>query len=210
MTRIRTLAATSALALVAGTLSAQAQGLSFSGGVTLTSNYMSRGVTQSNNRPALQFYAEGEAAGLYLGVFGSTVRLAPDEFEFDLYGGYRFSVGAASFDLGYARYLYDSTGNCCGEFYALAEMDLAPGTLFGGIYVDGARGHTLNDVHLGVSYDFGQGFSSSLTAGRGPGGARYGILGVGYAVNDNLSVEAGYHITNQQRNQLVVSAGFNF
>jgi len=210
MTRLRTLTATATLALCAGTLSAQAQGLSFSGGATLTSNYMSRGVTQSANRPALQFYGEVESSGFYAGIWASTVRLAPDDLEVDIYGGYRFSVGAASFDLGYARYLYDSTGNCCGEFYALAEIDLAPATVFGGFYVDSARVRTLNDIHLGVRYDFGQGFTTSLTAGRAAGGVRYGIVGMGYSFNDNFSVEAGYHLTNQQRNQVVVSTSFNF
>ena len=213
MTSYQTLAASAAIALCAGTLSAQAQNLTFSGGVSLTSNYMSRGVTQSENRPALQFYGEVEASGFYAGVWGSTVRFpAPetDAVELDLYAGYRFSVGAASFDVGYARYYYDDSGNCCGEFYGLFEIDADPATVFGGIHVDGARGNTLNDIHLGVSYGFAERYTTSLTAGRAAGGVRYGVLGLGYSFNDNFSVEAAYHVTNAQRNQLVVSASFDF
>lgn len=210
MTGIRIFAATSALALCVGTLGAQAQGLSFSGGATVTSNYMSRGATLSDNRPALQAFAEAEVSGLYFGAFASTVRLAPDSSEFSLYGGYRFSVEAASFDLGYARYLYNSSGDCCGELYALFEVDLAPATLFGGVYLDSARLRRVNDLHLGVSYGFGDGFSTSLTAGRAAGGIRYGILGLGYQINDLIGVEAAYHTTNAQRDQVVVSATASF
>jgi uncharacterized protein (TIGR02001 family) len=206
---LRTTAIAAAVALVAGSLSAQAQELSFSYGGTITSNYMSRGVTQSNNRPALQFYSEIETSGFYAGAWASTVRLAPDSVEVDLYAGYRFSVGAASFDLGYARYFYNRTGNCCGEVYASFEVESGSSTFSGGLAYDpGAR--VLADVNLGVSYDFGNQVSASAMAGRTPGGGRYGVVGVGYEISDNFGVEAAYHLTNAQRNQLVVSLNFNF
>lgn len=201
-------------AALAGVLSlltapALAQGLSFSGSVGITSNYMSRGVTQSDNRPALQFGFEGEASGFYAGIWGSTVRLAPDDIEVDLYAGYRFSVGAASFDVGYARYFYDSTGNCCGEVYGLFEVAADPVTVFGGVYYD-PRLRSTNDVHLGVRYGFMDRFEASAQVGRAAGGVNYGVVGLGYQLNDSVGFDAGYHITNAQRNQFVVSTRIGF
>ncbi len=211
MTNLRILAASAAL--LSGTAIAApalAQGLSFSAGAAVTSNYMSRGATQSNNRAVLQFYGEVEASGFYAGVWASTVRLAPDDLEVDLYAGYRFSVGSASFDIGYARYWYDSTGDCCGELYGLVEYEVDRTTVFAGIYLDGARLRSVNDLHIGVSYQFTDKIGTSLTVGRASGGARYGILGVSYAFTDNVSMEMSYHATNQQRDQLVLSASFDF
>lgn len=208
MQKLRLATAAAALALLSAP--AFAQSLSFSGGLTLTSNYMSRGVTQSDDRPALQGYVELDANGFYAGLFASTVRLAPDNLEVDLYAGYRWSVNNASFDVGYARYWYDDSGDCCGEIYALFELDASPASFFGGLYYDPDNGGSLNDIHLGVGYSFAANWSVSATAGRTPAGGRYGILGVDYTFNDNFSVGAAYHITNQQDDQFVVSVNYNF
>jgi uncharacterized protein (TIGR02001 family) len=189
---------------------ALAQGLSFSGGMTVTSNYMSRGITQSMNRPALQFWGEVENSGFYAGVWASSVRLAPDQVEVDLYAGYRFSVGAASFDIGYARYLYDRTGDCCGELYGTFEFEVDRTTIFGGVHLDGRRGMGVNDTNLGFRYEFYDSLTASAMVGRATGGVNYGVLGLGYAVNPNVAFEAGYHFTNAQRNQFVVSSNINF
>lgn len=211
--RIAALAAGLAMATSAPAL---AQGLSFSGGVTITSDYMSRGVTNSRNRPALQFYGEVEASGFYAGLWGSTVDFGlddPDDLEIDLYAGYRFSVGAASFDIGYARYFYDSSGNCCGELYGLASYETGPLNLFAGVYVDPSDSFRVNDVHAGFTYSFAERWSAGLKAGRaGRPSWTYGIASVGYQLNDNVSFEAAYHMTRAagERNRFVVSASVSF
>lgn len=205
----QTRAAAVAAALTLAATPALAQGLSFSGGVGITSNYMARGVTQSANRPALSFWLEGETAGFYAGLWASSVRLAPDSVELDLYAGYRFSVGAASFDIGYTRYFYDSTGNCCGEVYGLVEVQTDPVRVFGGVYFD-PRLRSTNDIHLGLGYGFLDRFEASAQIGRAVGGVNYGVLGLDYQLNDSVGFEAGYHITNAQRNQFVVSTRITF
>jgi len=208
MTTLRAAALAATLSLCAAPV--LAQNLSFSGGMTVTSNYMSRGLTNSDNRPALQFYGEVETMGFYAGAWGSTVRLAPDQIEVDLYAGYRFSVGGASFDVGYVRYVYDRTGDAGGEFYGLFEVEVDSTTFFGGLYMTDVGGLSLTDTHVGVRYAFDQNFYASGMVGRAPGVANYGVLGVGYQVNPNVGFEAGYHITNAQRNQLVVSTNITF
>jgi uncharacterized protein (TIGR02001 family) len=109
------LASACILALLAPAAS-HAQGapeLSF--GLALTSNYIFRGTTQSDDRPALQGYVEGESGALYFGAWASTVRLDGDRAELNLYAGLRQSLGGLDLDLGYVRYLYDRSGDCCGE-----------------------------------------------------------------------------------------------
>jgi len=196
---------TAALALCATTLAAPAlaEGLSFSAGIALTSNYMSRGVTQSMNRPALQFYGEFESSGFYGGVWGSTVDFGPadpDNMEIDLYAGYRFSVGEVSVDVGYARYMYDSSGDCCGELYGLVEYETGQTTVFGGLYLDGAAGLALNDLHLGVRYAMNDRYGLSATVGRAPGVANYGVIALNIGLTDNLSASIAAHLSNVQRN----------
>lgn len=199
-------------ALAAATLAlaapAAAQSLSFSGGLTITSNYMSRGITQSADRPALQFWGEVESYGFYAGLWGSTVRLAPDSVEFDLYAGYRFSVGATGIDIGYTRFLYDSTGDCCGELHARFQTDAQPGAWFGGVAYDPSA-RRITDTHLGVRYDFADRFNASATVGRAPG-STYGILALGYQLNDSVGFDAAAHLTTAQRSRIVLSTTINF
>ncbi len=74
---------------------ASAQGYTFSWGGTVTSNYISRGVTQTQNRPAFQPWVEVESNGFYGGLWASNVRFGggdSDRVEVDIYGGYRWSI----------------------------------------------------------------------------------------------------------------------
>jgi uncharacterized protein (TIGR02001 family) len=97
-------------------------------GVAVTSNYMSDGLTQSDDRPALQGYVEAWQGVFYGGVWASTVDFDDgDNVEFDLYAGIQPTVGDFELDFSYYRYLYDDSGDCCGEFklalsYPMAEL----------------------------------------------------------------------------------------
>lgn len=79
---------------------------SFSANVGVTTDYMFRGVSQSQHDPAIQGGVDySHASGLYAGAWASTVQWVDDGnykddnfMELDLYGGYK---GAFSADLGY-------------------------------------------------------------------------------------------------------------
>lgn len=89
-----------------------------SGNLSLTSDYVFRGVSQSNQRPALQGGIELTAAGgAYAGAWASSISWLSDlsttaaplssSLELDAYGGYRGKLGdAAAFDLGAQYYAY--------------------------------------------------------------------------------------------------------
>ena len=92
-------------------------------GATITSNYVSRGLTLSDDRPAFQAYMEASYGIAYAGIWGSTYNVLDDnKAEIDLSVGIRPEFGKVSLDIGYARYYYSFDGDCCGEVYAKADF----------------------------------------------------------------------------------------
>ena len=87
---------------------------SLSANVAMTTNYMFRGVSQTDNGPAIQggFDYEYTPYGLYAGVWGSNVSsegYAGASMELDLYVGWKPTWDKLSFDIGYLRYQYPTT-----------------------------------------------------------------------------------------------------
>lgn len=86
----------------------------FSANLTLVSEYIYRGIAQSDHRPALQGgFDYVHASGLYIGSWNSSSSWIADaglgahfSLEMDLYGGYRGQIGEFSFDFGGLYYLF--------------------------------------------------------------------------------------------------------
>lgn len=88
------------------------------GNAGVVSDYLFRGLSQTNRKPAVQAGVEFDhASGWYLGGWGSNVSWLSDAassatpissgVELDLYGGYRGSLGGDwNYDLGAYRYQY--------------------------------------------------------------------------------------------------------
>lgn len=93
---------------------APASPLSFNVGVT--TDYIFRGISQSQHKPALQAGVDyAHSSGLYVGAWGSTIEWVErsdytfkkdNSFEVDLYGGYKGAVGDFTYDFGLIRYYY--------------------------------------------------------------------------------------------------------
>jgi len=88
-------------------------GLDVSGNVAVTSDYVWRGVTQTDGDVAIQGgFDLAHKSGLYVGNWNSNV---VGGIEMDLYGGVSNQMfgGPISYDVGYIKYLYPSqaTGN---------------------------------------------------------------------------------------------------
>ncbi len=86
------------------------------GNIAMASNYVSRGVSYSDNDPALQGGMDfSHPSGVYVGAWGSRVDFGtPAHMELDVYGGMtRPMAGGFAWDLGVAYYSYpgDSTTN---------------------------------------------------------------------------------------------------
>jgi uncharacterized protein (TIGR02001 family) len=87
---------------------------SVSGNIAFTTDYIFRGVSQTQNGPALQGgFDYSHASGLYLGTWGSNVDWVSagtfkndSSMEIDLYGGYKGTVGPIGYDVGLITYYY--------------------------------------------------------------------------------------------------------
>ena len=127
-------------ALLAGTSLTQAQekepaivtgdelvgGFEISGNVALTTDYRFRGISQSDEEPAIQGGFDAEfGPGFYIGTWGSTVDFDTNEpgtadgsLELDYYGGWSSSIGDTDFgiDVGYIYYDYPGDDGGVGDY----------------------------------------------------------------------------------------------
>lgn len=100
-------AATAATAAFAGTASAEA---SFSGNVALTSDYVFRGISQSDSDIAIQGgfdYSNDIGVPIYVGAWGSSIDFGLDgTVEVDVYAGIKPMLGPVTLDIGVIGYFY--------------------------------------------------------------------------------------------------------
>lgn len=115
----------------------------FSGTVSLNTDYVFRGVSQTGETPAIQGgFDYAHDSGFYAGTWASNVDFGGDSdenIEIDFYGGFAGNVtDALSYDVGFARYTYpgvDSSLNFdYSEFFGSMTYDLDYATLGGGLY----------------------------------------------------------------------------
>lgn len=78
------------------------------------SDYRFRGISQTSTGPAVQAGIDyAHANGVYLGAWASNVSWLKDfsgatkgDYEVDVYGGYKGTVGAVGYDVGFIAYTY--------------------------------------------------------------------------------------------------------
>lgn len=160
-------------ATVAGVGVANAE---ISGSVSMTSDYVFRGISQTNGGPAIQGSMDYTNGMFYAGAWGSNVDFGGAEsMELDLYAGITPTTGPISWDLSVVGYFYPGAAD------AGAEFD----------YYEGIAGASF-DVTEQVSVG-GQVAYSPEYFGETGSGMYYEING-GYAVNDALSFSAAYGV----------------
>jgi len=106
-------------------LPAMADDLTFSSNVSLVSDYLYRGMSQTTAGAAIQGgFDLSHASGLYAGVWGSSINwlaaAGSTGGEFDTYAGYKTTVSDVGLDAGYLRYNYP--GKYAGGFVS-ADTD---------------------------------------------------------------------------------------
>jgi len=182
----KTLAALTAVGLMVPLMAkAQSPGLEISGELGFVSNYKFRGISQTDNKSAIQGGFElAHPSGLYAGTWGSNVsdwtNVNGNGMEFDLYAGYSAELPMGlGFDVGAIRYQYP--GN-------------AP--------VSPLPKQNTTEIYVGVSYSiFSYTFSRTTsnwfgfvnTDGTGSSkGSYYQDLSLEYPVNDQITLTAHY------------------
>ena len=146
--RISAIALPAALACA---FSASSQAGEWSANASMTSNYIWRGLTQTENEAAVQGGIDYAGdSGFYVGTWASNVNYGAGDvysYEHDIYAGFAFDTGDISWDVGYLYYNYDKEaefdfsevylgvgiGNFSAQYNVLAdtEADEAPGQDFG-------------------------------------------------------------------------------
>lgn len=154
-------AASAGIASAEGTVSAN---------ISLTSDYVFRGVSLSDNDPAIQGGFDYVADAWYAGVWGSSLS---DGMELDVYTGFTPSTGPIDWDIGVIGYFYPGADDDGAEF------DYA-------------------ELKVGASHDFSDQLSVGGAVYYAPenygdtGDALYLEVNGSYSVSDALSFTAAY------------------
>lgn len=114
-----------------------------SANVGFASEYVFRGVSQSDEEPALQGGFDFEHdAGLYAGLWGSSVDFNDGDeasIEADLYAGYAAEWRGLGYDVGAIYYAYPGASSRLDydffEVYGKLSYELKPVTLSGGVFL---------------------------------------------------------------------------
>lgn len=109
------------------------------GNVDLATDYAFRGVSQTDENPAIQGGLDFSAGAFYLGTWGSSIDFGTGgaNMEWDVYGGYKVPLGAATLDLGVIGYLYPGAKDTGAEldyweFYAKPSIPIGDKFTLGG------------------------------------------------------------------------------
>lgn len=183
----KTLLAVALVAAFAGSTAVQAADApasphTFTGNLTVASEYLYRGIAQTDGAPALQGgFDYSHSSGVYLGFWGSNVSWVSDtglgsaSLEMDVYGGYKMAFGDFGLDVGVLTYNYPGSGKADGasrpdttEVYVggswkflSAKYSHTTGSLFGWTKTGQPTEKTEGSgyLELNASYDLGNGYT---------------------------------------------------
>jgi uncharacterized protein (TIGR02001 family) len=164
-------------ALVASVLASAPAMAELSANVAVTSNYVFRGFTQTDDGAALQGGLDyAHETGLYAGVWGSNVDKG---LEYDLYAGYAGSVGDFGYDLAYLTYNYTDSDFYDGMF---KEFKVAGsyGPVIVAYYIGQETAFDTDYTYLDLGASFDLPMEATL-------GLHYGIFDPDVAGQDNVN-----------------------
>lgn len=201
------------LALLAGAAAASAGSASaeVSANATLTSDYVFRGISQSDGGPAIQGSFDFAQGNFYAGVWGSNVDFGDGSasVELDAYVGVTPTTGPVNWDLSVVGYFYPNADDPAGNFdyfegIAGASIDLSEQVTVGAkvAYTPEYFGETGNGIYYELNGAFKVNDAFSLSAAYGQQdvddfGGSYDTwnLGGAYAVH-GFTIDLRYHDTN--------------
>lgn len=160
-------------ATIAGVGAANAE---VSGSVSMVSDYVFRGISQSDGGPAIQGSFDWSQDMVYAGLWGSSTSLGGGEsMEIDAYVGITPTTGPVSWDI-----------SLVGYFYPNADDDGADFDYFEGIV--GGTFNVTEQVTLGGKVAYTPEYFGQL------GDGIYYEINGGFALNDATSFSAGYGV----------------
>ena len=153
---MKTLKTTAIIGLLA--VSGAASAIELSGNVALTTDYIWRGISQTDGAPAIQGGFDADLGnGVYAGVWGSNVDFGDDtdeSMELDVYAGWAGEFNGVGVDVGVIHYAYPTSGSETDftEVYVGASFGPASLTQYFGVDLGS---DDLGDYRLGNYTDLG-------------------------------------------------------
>lgn len=207
--------AMSVLFLASDPTEALANDIELSYGADITSNYLAKGFTQTDDNPALQVWAEASFGLGYVGFFASNTSFGGfKDIEYDLSFGVRPTLGGVDLDIGYAQYLYRYDKTDYGEFYIKGTYDVSDTSYIGfkyyrevyfdydTFYVEGG----LSELGWGLALSGGIG-SDFGTRGL-PEDAVYADIGLTKGISDHAAFDLRAHYSTSEGNRLIATLSF--
>lgn len=167
----------------------------FSANVSMLTDYLYRGISQTNENFALQggFDYTHTPTGLYLGTWASNIDFA-ESLEIDVYGGIKGELGSGiSWDIG-------------GLYYAYPGSNAQPEEDFFEAYAN--LGYTFSGVQLEPSVEAGVAYSPDFFGEDGDGIYVHGSLDLSLAYDFGVSFYVGYQ--DIEGDKLSGPAGFEY
>lgn len=186
-----------------GAAMAQDDAGSLSYNIAVTSNYVWRGVTQSDNNGAVQGGIDYKKGIFYAGAWASNIDFGTDaSTELDLYMGLTPSAGDFAFDFGVLAYTYPGQGDDedlnFTELKAAVSHPMGKGTIGAAMYLDS---ETLEDPYYEVNASYPLTDKWSVSGALGNYEA-YGYttknIGVTYAINSHLGLDLRWADASKQ------------
>ncbi|WP_374575503.1 TorF family putative porin [Phenylobacterium sp.] len=205
--KIGLLAAAATFAM-GGVALAQDEGPSVSFNVGVNSDYVFRGVSQTDENPEIYGGADLTSGIFYAGVWASNVDFGDStDAEIDGYFGVTPTAGPVSLDFGAIYYGYVNAPSHSDygywEFKAAGSVPAGPASVGAAVYYSpdffGGTGEALY-YEINGSVPLADKFSLSAALGhqdiKGPGDYNTWNIGVGYDLNDHIGFDLRYHDTD--------------
>jgi len=197
-------------ALVVIGVAGQARAQEVTGNVALTSDYVFRGVSQTQEKPAISAGVDATFGDFYAGGWASNIDFGDDaDAEVDLYGGWRSELSGWAVDLGGVAYLYtdqpDGADYDYVELKAAASRAVGPATVGVAAYWSpdffGAAEDEATYVEANAAFTPAERWTMSGAVGRQWVSSDLDYTtwnaGAAYALTDHLSLDLRYHDTDQ-------------
>ncbi len=159
---MKTLKTTAIIGLLAA--SGAASAIELSGNVALTTDYVWRGISQTDGSPAIQGGFDADLGnGVYAGVWGSNVDFGDDDYgdddssaniELDVYAGWAGEFNGVGVDVGVIHYAYPTSDSDTDFTEVYVGLSMGPASVTQYFGVDG-KSDDLGDKDYGNYTDLG-------------------------------------------------------
>lgn len=198
-----------ALAAIVSASTASAQQADVAWNVGVVSDYVFRGVSQTDGAPAFQAGVDVDYGGFYAGAWASSVDFGDStDAEVDLYGGYRIEAAGFAIDLGAAAFIYvdppAGSGSDYLEFKAEASRAIGPATLGAAVYYS-PDFYGADERAVYVEANAAWALTSRWTLSGAVGHQSLDVgddyltwnAGAAFALSDHVEVDVRYHDTDE-------------